>query len=179
MTVHVARFAGAARGQPIDVARRARTFPEAIDAVLEPIDDIHVEASDTAFQAIDTRFRGIDTRFRAIDTRFRAIDTRFRAIDTRFRGSMGNVVSGKEAGDGVVHKLTDRARGAGYGPVRIRPWRGGERSSWHAAPASLWTTPRGGGARVSGVRGARRCVQLGKTNDPEQVCRLPGVTMDQ
>jgi hypothetical protein len=85
MTVHVARFAGAARGQPIDVARRARTFPEAIDAVLEPIDDIHVEASDTAFQAIDTRFRGIDTRFRAIDTRFRAIDTRFRVIDTRFR----------------------------------------------------------------------------------------------
>src|SRR3989442_15552477 len=47
----------------------------------------------------------------------------------------------------VLHKLTDRARGAGCGPVRIRPRRGGGRSSWHPATSSLGRTARGGGGR--------------------------------
>ena len=46
----------------------------------------------------------------------------------------------------VLHKLTDRARGAGCGPVRIRPRRGGERSWCHPAPSSLWRTAGGAAA---------------------------------
>jgi hypothetical protein len=52
-------------------------------------------------------------------------------------------------GGAVLHKLTDRARGAGCGPVRIRPRRGGERSSWSPAPSSLWRTAGGAAPRVA------------------------------
>src|ERR1700690_873770 len=52
------------------------SFPESIKAVLEPIDDSHVEAIDTRFRAIDTRFRAIDTMPGAIETGLEAIDTR-------------------------------------------------------------------------------------------------------
>jgi hypothetical protein len=47
----------------------------------------------------------------------------------------------------VLRQLTDRARGAGCGPARIRPRRGGERSSWHPATSSWRRTARGGGRR--------------------------------
>ncbi len=66
-------------------------------------------------------------------------------------------------GGAVLHKLTDRARGVGCGPVRIRPRRGGERSSWHPAPSSLWRTAGGAAAppRVGMWRRARRlCLGL-------------------
>jgi hypothetical protein len=50
-------------------------------------------------------------------------------------------------GGAVLHELTGRVRGAGCGPVRSRPRRGGERSPWHPAPSSLWRTAGGAAAR--------------------------------
>ena len=46
-------------------------------------------------------------------------------------------------GSGGDHTLTLRARGAGCGPVRNRPRRGGERSLWHPAASSVWSAAGG------------------------------------
>ena len=47
----------------------------------------------------------------------------------------------------ILRQLTDRAMGVGCGPVRIRPRRGGERSSWPPATSSWRRIARGGGRR--------------------------------
>jgi hypothetical protein len=62
-----------------------------------------------------------------------------------YDGTVRNVVSGKSVGKEVLHMLTLRAMGGGVRPLRDRPRRGGERSSWQPGPSSMWRTPGWGG----------------------------------
>jgi len=85
---------------------------------------------------------------------------RYRQADTKIRKVHGVERNGNEGllrylyigvVGAVLPKLAeDRARGVGCGPVRNRPRRGGERSSWQPATSSLGRTARGGGRCAGG-----------------------------
>jgi chromosome partitioning protein len=128
---------------------RERAFKDALRPVLEDYDFILIDCppslgllTTNALAAADAVLIPLQSDYLAMRGAELLLAT-INKVRRKLNGSMGNVVSG--VGGAVVHELTLRARGGGVRPLRIRPRRGGERSSRHPATSSSWTTAWGGG----------------------------------